>query len=65
MSDFLNLFIDKKVSVLFENYTDGILTGYTDNYIKVKVKGDEKLCGTIQDVVVTSLEKDILLGDLD
>lgn len=63
--EFLNKFVNKKVSVLFENYTDGILTGYTNNYLKVKVKGDNKLCGTIQDVVVTSLEKDILLGSLD
>lgn len=63
--EFLNKFVNKKVSVLFENYTDGILTGYTDNYLKIKAKGDNKLCGTIQDVVVTSLEKDILLGNLD
>ena len=63
--EFLKQYIGKKVSVLFENYTDEVLTGYTKNYIKVKVKGDKKLCGTIQDVVVTSLEKDILLGNLD
>ena len=61
---FLEQYIDKKVQVLFENYTDGILTGYTSNYIKVKMKGDKKLCGTIQDVVITSLEKDIALGVL-
>ncbi len=64
-SEFLTAYIDRKVKVLFENYTDGILTGYTPNYIKVKTKGDKKLCGTIQDVVITSLEKDITLGDLD
>lgn len=62
---FLKDFIGKKVQVLFENYTDGMLVGYTSNYIKVKVKGDSRLCGTIQDVDVTSLEKDILLGNLD
>lgn len=63
-SKFLKKYIGKKVQVLFENYTDGILTGYTPNYIKVKTKGDNSLCGTIQDVVITSLEKDILQGDL-
>lgn len=63
-SKFLKKYIGKKVQVLFENYTDGILTGYTPNYIKVKTKGDNALCGTIQDVVITSLEKDILQGDL-
>ena len=63
--EFLDKYKNQKVEVLFENYTDGILTGYTPNYIKVKVKGEEKLCGTIQDVVITSLEKDITLGSLD
>jgi len=63
--EFLRQYLGNRVNVLFENYTDGILTGYTENYVKVKVKGDKELCGTIQDVVVTSLEKDILLGNLD
>ena len=58
-SKFLNMYIGTKVKVLFENYTDGVLIGYTSNYIKVKMKGDKELCGTIQDVVIISLEKDI------
>ena len=62
---FLKGYIGKKVEVLFENYTEGILTGFTTNYIKVKVKGDNSLCGTIQGVAITSLEKDIALGSLD
>lgn len=63
--EFLTSYIDKKVKVLFENYTNGFLTGFTSNYIKVKVKGEKEICGTIQDVVITSLEKDITLGVLD
>ncbi len=63
--EFLSKYIGKKVSVLFENYTEGVLTGFTQNYIKCKVEGDETLCGTIQDVVVRSLGKDIILGNLD
>jgi len=63
--EFLEEYIGKRVEVLFENYTDGVLTGFTPNYIKVKTKGEEKLCGTIQDVVITSLEKDIALSVLD
>ena len=62
---FLRKYIGKKVEVLFENYTDGVLTGFTPNYIKVKTKGEEVLCGTIQGVVITSLEKDIVQGSLD
>ena len=64
-SKFLEEYVGKKVSVLFENYTDGTLTGYTKNYIKVKVKGEESLCGTIQDVDIISLEKDIAQGVLN
>ena len=63
--EFLKQYLGKKVKVLFENYKDGILTGFTPNYIKVKVKGESVLCGTIQDVVITSLEKDTTLGNLD
>lgn len=62
---FLEKYIGKKVKVLIENYTAGILTGFTPNYIKVKMKGEKDLCGTIQDVVITSLEKDIAQGSLD
>ena len=61
---YLEKFNKRKVQVLFENYKDGFLLGYTPNYIKVKVKGDKLLCGGIQDVVVTQLEKDMLLGNL-
>lgn len=62
--EFLKKWCNKKVSVLFENATDGYLTGLTPNYMKVKVEGDDSLCGTIQDVEITSLEKDILIGSL-
>ncbi len=63
--DFLQGYVGSKVEVLFENYQDGILTGFTPNYIKVKMKGENTLCGTIQDVVIISLEKDIALANLD
>jgi len=63
--EFLEKYVGKKVKVLFENYTSGNLIGFTPNYIKVKVKGEKKLCGTIQDVVITSLEKGIVQGVLD
>ena len=63
--EFLEKYLNKKVEALFENHIDGYLIGFTPNYIKVKAKGEEALCGTIQDVVITSLEKDIALGSLD
>ncbi len=63
-ASFLEKYIGGKVEVLFESYSEGILSGFTPNYIKVNVKGDKKLCGTIQDVVINSLEKDITQGSL-
>lgn len=62
--EYLNKFIERKVRVLFENESNGYLEGITKNYIKVKVKGESNLCGTIQDVVITSLEKENMIGIL-
>lgn len=62
--EFLSKFLGKTVSVLFENTKDGYLTGLTQNYMRVKVKGEETLCGTIQDVVLISLENETLIGEL-
>jgi len=45
--------IGSKHKVLFENSnTDGIISGWTDNYIKVYAKYDEKLVNSIVDVVL-------------
>ena len=60
--EFLKKHLGKTCKVLFESENEGILQGYTTNYIKVQVKGDKALCGTIQDVVLTSLEGEIVLG---
>ena len=49
---------------LFESYKDGYLYGYTDNYMKVKVKGDEKLWGKQLPVELYSVEKDLILGSI-
>ncbi len=62
--EFLNMYLGKNVKVLFENYENGTLSGYTGNYIKVSAKGDKRLCGTVQDVVVRSLEEEKVLADI-
>lgn len=62
--EFLRENIGKKHKVLFESVEDGMLKGYTTNYIKVNVKGESSLCGTIQDVVLTSLEGETALGKI-
>lgn len=60
--EYLSKFIGQTVPVLFENVKNGYVVGLTQNYMRVKVKGEEELCGTIQDVVLTSLEKETLIG---
>lgn len=61
---FLSKYIGCVKKVLFESYENGFLQGYTSNYIKVDVKGDSKLCGTIQDVALTSLDGETMQGSL-
>jgi len=61
-TNFLNKNIGKIEGVLLEEYKEGYLLGYTSNYIKTKVKGDKKLWGTIQELELISLEKDLILG---
>ena len=62
--EYLNMYLGNKVKVLFENYENGVLSGYTENYIKVSAKGDKRLCGTVQDAVVQSLEEEKVLADI-
>ena len=61
---FLNEHLNKRQKVLIENAENGILQGYTTNYIRIKTKGDKSLCGTVQDVDVTSLESETLTGEI-
>lgn len=61
---FMSDFLGKKMNVLFESYKDGYLYGFTSNYIKVKVKGDKNLWGTLTKVELCSIEEDLILGNL-
>lgn len=61
---YINNYIGNTEKVLFESYKDGYLYGYTDNYIRVKVKGDEKLWGKQLPVELYSVEKDLILGNI-
>ena len=42
------------LSTLFESYDDGYLTGLTENYIKVKVKGPRLFLNQIKDVMINN-----------
>jgi len=56
--------IGKKMKVLFENYENGILSGKSDNFYTIKVKGNENLLGKIVDVTITESHLNSLIGEI-
>lgn len=61
---YTNEYLGKTLDVLFESYDNGYLYGYTPNYIKVKVKGDESLWGKQVPVTLYSKEEELMLGSI-
>lgn len=62
--EYMEKFLNRKMNLIFESYKDGYLYGFTSNYIKVKVKGDKALWGTLTKVELCSIEGDLILGKL-
>lgn len=62
--EYMEKFLNRKMNVIFESYKDGYLYGFTSNYIKVKVKGDKALWGTLTKVELCLIEGDLILGKL-
>ena len=58
------MYLGKIKEVLFEEYDKDYLYGYTDNYIKVKVEGDRKLWGILQEIELCSIEEELILGSI-
>ncbi len=56
--------ISKKVVVIPEVYSDGYLTGHTDNYLKVKFKGCKELIGKTIKVYIEEYKDKILIGKI-
>lgn len=55
-------YLGKTLKVLVEEEIDGYLYGYSENYLRVKLKGDKNLVGEIVDVKIISLEKEMLIA---
>ena len=51
-------------NVLFETWDNGILEGFTDNYIRVKVEGKRSLSGKTQRVSLRSIIDGVMQGAL-
>ncbi len=64
-SELMNKNIGKTVSVLFESLKpNGEVSGFTDNYCQVFVKGSDELLGEIVDVKVTDATRTALKGEV-
>lgn len=60
---FLNSFIGKETSVLFEEKNDNnIMSGYSTNYIRVNASYDEKYINNITKVKITDIQNDEVFG---
>jgi len=56
--------IGKSKFILFESIKNGIVTGHTDNYIKVNIKGDFSKVNSIQKVNIFDRENDYMIGEI-
>ncbi len=62
---FLNKQINEILEVLFEKQEQtGVFVGYSKNYILVKVKSDENLCGLIRQVKIEKININYCYGKL-
>ncbi len=54
--------IGKSATVLFENEdNNGVMYGFTENYVKVKVPFNQELCNTFQEIEMTEIDRDGLM----
>ena len=56
---FYNDNVGFKGKVLFESKEDNFLTGFTENYLKVKIPFEENKINTIQDVIIEKISSNI------
>lgn len=55
-------FLEKEMTVLFEEQRDGYWSGLTENYIRVKVKTQDDLHNQLRSVKLVEIEKDFVTG---
>ncbi len=56
-------YLDKELRVLVEEEKNGYFYGYSENYLRVKLKGEATNLNHIVSVKINSLEKEMLIGD--
>ena len=61
-SQFIAKNIDQNSNILFEQYNKGILSGWTDNYIRVNVKGSKNLINTVKKIRIINRSNESVNG---
>ena len=56
-------YLDKELRILVEEEKNGYFYGYSENYLRVKLKGEATNLNHIVSVKINSLEKEMLIGD--
>ena len=56
-------YLDKELRVLVEEEKNGYFYGYSENYLRVKLKGEATNLNHIVSVKIDSLEKEMLIGN--
>lgn len=62
--EYMNIFLGKRLSVLFETKSGDNYIGHTTNYIRVSVVFKEDLIGKIKDVIIKEVDYPICIGEL-
>ncbi len=62
--EFLNSQIGKTAMVLFEEYENGRLKGFTENYITAFVSGESVNCGEIKKIRIIDTKEDYVVGEI-
>jgi threonylcarbamoyladenosine tRNA methylthiotransferase MtaB len=62
--EYISRFIGTRQDVLFEEYSDGFLEGYTGTYIRVSAPSKRDLTGRIADVLINGSQNEMLLGSV-
>ena len=67
LADFTASFLGTVRPVLLEHtvHTDGSMSGFTDNYLKVRVKADGSLANTVVPVRLVRQENDEIIGEIE
>lgn len=63
--EFVEKFMGSTMKVLFEEKVGENIKGYTENYIRVSVEGDESICGSILPVKITGYAQGEAIGILN